>query len=267
MKLGGIELGGTKIVYGIGNETHLIERFSIPTKEPNETLTIVKDYFKRNDIKRIGIASFGPIDLTAGTIMNTPKPGWSGVNLFEEFKDFEIFIDTDVNGACLGEVRQGAGIGKNSVVYGTIGTGIGFGIYKNGHLIVNEGGHQLITNHPDYEQMSVCPFHSNCLEGFASGPAMEKRWGKPGKEIENEEAWDLEAWYVAQGLTNIVMMYFPEIIILGGGVMHHKGLLEKIKHEVVKNINGYIYVPKIVTPELGDNAGIIGALELCGKDV
>lgn len=130
MVIGGIELGGTKIVYGIGNEGGLIERHSIPTTDPTSTLTKIQEYFWEKEVEKIGIATFGPVDLLTGTITTTPKPGWSGVNLKDWFGEWEVAIDTDVNGACLGEVAYGAGRGKSSVVYGTIGTGIGFGVYK-----------------------------------------------------------------------------------------------------------------------------------------
>lgn len=262
MVTGGIELGGTKIVYGIGAEDGLIERHSIPTTSPSTALTKIQEYFREKEVDKIGIATFGPVDLATGTITTTPKPGWSGVNLKEWFGEWETVIDTDVNGACLGEVAYGAGKGKQSVVYGTIGTGIGFGVYKDGKLLVAEGGHQLIQKHLSDHFTSVCPYHSNCMEGLASGPAMEKRWGKPGVEIDDRKAWKLEAYYMAQGITNICMLYFPEVIVLGGGVMHHDGLLEMVREEVKKNINGYIAVPEIVLPELGDNAGVIGAIEL-----
>lgn len=263
--IGGIELGGTKIVYGVGDEKGLVERLAIKTETPSISLNIIKEYIRSKYINDIGIATFGPVDLSTGTITTTPKPGWSGVNLIEEFKDWNVYINTDVNGACLGESIYGAGKDKKSVIYGTIGTGIGFGVYINGQLIVSEGGHQLVSKHQDDDFKSVCPYHTNCMEGLASGPSMEKRWGKPGFDITDKKAWDLEAYYIAQGVTNIAMMYFPDVVILGGGVMHHEGLIEKIKKEVKKNINGYINVPEIVLPMLGDNAGIIGAIELARK--
>lgn len=258
MTYGGIELGGTKIVYGIGDESGLLERHSIPTTSPSTALAKIKSYFQDKEVERIGIATFGSVDLSIGTITTTPKPGWSGVNLKEWFSDWEVVIDTDVNGSCLGEVAYGEGRGKQSVIYGTIGTGIGFGVYKNGELLVAEGGHQLIQKHLSDNFISICPYHSNCMEGLVSGPAM----GKPGVEITNEDAWKLEVYYLAQGITNICMIYFPEVIILGGGVMHHEGLLEMVREEVKKNINGYIAVPEIVLSELGDSACAIGAIKL-----
>ena len=118
MKYGGIELGGTKIVYGIGDESGLLERHSIPTTSPASTLQTIRSYFQEKEVGRIGIATFGPVDLPTGTITTTPKPGWSGVNLKEWFGEWNVAIDTDVNGACLDEVAYGAGRGKQSVVYG-----------------------------------------------------------------------------------------------------------------------------------------------------
>ncbi len=262
MIYGGIELGGTKTVYGIGDESGLLERHSILTTTPVSTLRTIKTYFREKEVEKIGIATFGPVDLSTGTITTTPKPRWSGVSLKEWFSNWEVVIDTDVNGACLGEVVCGTGREKRSVVYGTIGTGIGFGVYKDGKLFVAEGGHQLVQRHSSDNFISVCPYHSSCMEGLASGPAMEKRWGKPGAKLVNSEAWKLESYYLAQGITNICMMYLPEVIILGGGVMHHDRLLEMVREEVRKNINGYIAVSEIVLPELGGNAGVIGAIEL-----
>lgn len=262
MKTGGIELGGTKTVYGIKDEQGNMERHSIPTTDPDTVLTTIRDYFEEHGVDQVGIASFGPIDLISGIITTTPKPGWSNVNLKQYFGRWPVYIDTDVNGACLGEVRHGAGRGYDSVVYGTIGTGIGFGVYKNGTLLVAEGGHQLIARHHDDNVPSVCPYHNHCMEGLASGPAMEKHWRCKAEKITDPRAWQLEAYYLGQGIVNIAMMYFPQVVILGGGVMHHEGLIELVRQEAEKGINGYIHVPQIVLPALGDDAGLIGAFEL-----
>lgn len=266
MKTGGIELGGTKTVYGYKDDHGNMERHCIPTTDPDTVLLTICDYFMEKEVERIGIASFGPIDLASTTITTTPKPGWSNVCLKDYFNKWDITVDTDVNGACLGEVRHGAGKGYNSVVYGTIGTGIGFGVYKDGRLLVAEGGHQLITRRADDHIPSVCPYHDHCMEGLASGPAMQQHWGIPAEMITDENPWQLEAYYLGQGISNIAMMYFPEVVILGGGVMHHNGLLELVKEEVRKGINGYIPVPQIVLPALADNAGLIGAFELAERE-
>lgn len=282
MKLGAIELGGTKMVCALGNEEGKIyDRYVIETKGADETLKSLFSYFKEKNIEALGIASFGPIDLneeseTYGFITTTPKPGWENVDVLSYFKGLNIPLgfDTDVNGACLGEVRFGAGKGLNNVIYGTVGTGIGFGVYLEGGLLHGlmhpETGHMLLKKHEtDMGYRGPCPYHENCLESLASGPSIEKRWMKKARDLYDEEkVWDLEAYYLGQALCNCIMCYSPEKIILGGGVMHTPGLLEKVRKETIKALNGYIRKSEvfgeeyIVTPLTGDDAGILGALEL-----
>ena len=283
MRYGGIELGGTKMVAGIEEEGKLIDRIEIATEEPDKTLTRLNEYFKDKDISCLGIASFGPVDLntrskTYGYITTTPKPLWGNTDVLKYFRELNVPLgfDTDVNGACLGEVKRGAGQGLNSVIYGTIGTGIGFGVYLEGRLLHGlmhpETGHMLVKRHPDDEGFAgPCPYHKDCLETLASGPSIEKRWHKKAYELyDDEKVWKLEAFYLGQALANCVMCYSPQRIILGCGVMHNEELLKLIKEETLKNLNGYIKKDEIlkdidsyiVLPELGDNAGLIGAIEL-----
>lgn len=283
MLYGGIELGGTKMVCGIANEKgELLERVTFPTTIPEETLPKLLDYFKDKNIESLGIGSFGPIDLnkksnTYGYITTTPKKRWENTDVVGYFKTLNVPIDfdTDVNAACLGEVRYGAGKGLDSVIYGTIGTGIGFGVYLDGRLIHGlmhtETGHMLIQKHPDDKGNSVCQFHNNCFEGLASGPSIETRWGTKAENLyDKKEVWELEAYYIGQALANCIMCYSPEKIILGGGVMHNKELFESIRKETLKDLNGYIKKKEIlnnidnyiVSPELKDNSGVIGAIEL-----
>ena len=264
MRYGGIEFGGTKIVYGISDETGLLDRQQIPTDTPDIVFAKLVSYFQKQNIQSLGIAAFGPIDLESGIITTTPKPHWANVNLRNAFASLSvpIYIQTDVNGACLGEVIYGAGRRHDKVIYGTIGTGIGFGIYNNHQLIVAEGGHSLIHRVSNDRFAGTCPYHKDCLESLASGPAMEKRWQIPAECNTNVDAWYMEAEYLAQGITNIAMFYNPEIIILGGGVMHHDGLLEMIQEKVHAKINGYILEPVLMKPQLGDDAGLYGAIAL-----
>ena len=284
MFFGGIELGGTKIVCGYGDEEHLlIDRISIPTAKPEDTLNEVKEYFIRNKVSSLGIASFGPIDLnrksdTYGYITTTPKPYWENTDVLSFFKDLEIPLgfDTDVNGACLGEVKYGAGRGLSNVIYGTIGTGIGFGVYLNDRLLHGlshpETGHMLIQKQEaDREFHGPCPYHDNCLETLASGPSIEKRYGRKAQDLyDNEEVWEQESYYLAQAMVNCITMYSPERIILGGGVMHNHTLMDLTRTKTLKLLNGYIKKEElldhidryIVLPELKDDAGIIGAIEL-----
>lgn len=287
MLLGGIEMGGTKMVCAVGDENgNILDKCIFPTTTPQETLPKLLDYFKDKNIEALGIGSFGPIDLnkesnTYGYITTTPKQGWENTDVVGCFKSLNVPIgfDTDVNAACLGEVTYGAGKGLDSVIYGTIGTGIGFGVMLEGKLIHGlmhtETGHMLLQRHPSDTFNGVCNYHSNCFEGLASGPSIEKRWGKKAEKLyDNEEVWKLEAYYIGQALCNCIMCYSPKKIILGGGVMHNNKLLELIRKEVLKDLNEYIKKDEIlkdignyiVLPKLGDNAGIIGSIEL-GKQI
>lgn len=289
MKLGAIELGGTKMVCAIGDEDgQIFDRFVTETKEVSETMERIVSYFEGKDIKALGIASFGPIDLnkdskTYGYITTTPKPGWGNTDVLSYFKKLGIPLgfDTDVNGSCLGEVCFGAARGFENVVYGTIGTGIGFGVYLNGKLLHGlqhpETGHMFINKHEtDKDYKGPCPYHYNCLETLASGPSIEKRWGKKAYELYDEKkVWDLEAYYLGQAVTNCILCYSPEKVILGGGVMHKPGLIDLVRKEVLKDLSGYIQKDEIlshideyiVLPETGDDAGILGALELGRREL
>ena len=287
MQYGGIELGGTKIVCGYADENNLlIDRITIPTTSPKETLEKCKEYFITNKVSSLGIASFGPIDpnknsKTYGYITSTPKPNWENVDVVSYFKELNIPIcfDTDVNGACLGEVKYGAGKGLSNVIYGTIGTGIGFGIYLNNNLIHGllhpETGHMLIQKHEiDKDFIGPCPYHDNCLETLASGTSIKKRYNKSARDLyDNDEVWQLESYYLGQAMVNCILNYSPEKIILGGGVMHNENLLKLVREKTIQLLNGYIKSEiindidnYIVLPKLGDDAGVIGAIEL-GKQL
>lgn len=284
MIIGAIEAGGTKFVCGIGNEKgEILERISFPTETPEITLNKVIDFFKDKNIERLGVGSFGPIDLnpdslTYGHITKTPKLSWTDYNVvgyLKKYFNIPIFIDTDVNGAALGEATWGAAKNLKNCLYLTIGTGIGGGALVSGKLVHGmlhpEMGHIIIKRHPKDKYEGKCPFHRDCLEGMASGPAIEERWGLKGYELpEEHEAWELEAYYLAQGLVNFILTLSPEKIILGGGVMKQKQLFPKIRKNVVELLKGYVHTKEIlkdidnyiVYPKLDDNAGILGALAL-----
>ena len=284
MLLGGIEMGGTKMVCAIGNEYgEILDRFVLPTTTPQETLTKLFEYFVDKNIDSLGIGSFGPIDLdksskTYGYITTTPKPGWANVDVLSYFKSLNVPIgfDTDVNAACIGEVTYGAAKGLDSAIYGTIGTGIGFGVYLDGRLIHGlmhtETGHILLQKHElDKDFIGPCPYHTSCFETLASGPSIEKRYGKKAEYlIENKEVWELESYYIGQALCDCIMSYSPKRIILGGGVMHTPGLIELVRQKTLEFLNGYIKKDEIlnnideyiVLPKLKDDAGIIGTMKL-----
>ena len=287
MVLGSIEAGGTKFVCAIGNhELEILKRVSFPTTQPGETLALVIDFFKEYEaeLESIAVGSFGPIDLqpasaTYGFITQTPKAGWQQFDFLGTLKaafDVPIAWTTDVNAACYGEYVLGAGQGLNSVVYYTVGTGIGAGALQNG--VFTEGyshpemGHMLVRRHPADEFEGTCPFHSDCLEGLAAGPALEKRTGQKGQDLAaDDQAWEFEASYLAQCAYNTTLILSPEVIIFGGGVAKQAHLMAKVRQEFTKLLNGYVGTPTVadylVTPQLEDNAGTVGCLALAREEL
>ena len=280
--LAGIEAGGTKMVCAVSDaELNLKGSAVFPTTTPQETIAEIINYFRKFDIDAVGIGSFGPIDLnpkspTYGNITKTPKPGWSDfdfVGVFKKAFGVPVGFDTDVNAAILGEVYKGAAYGCNNAIYITIGTGVGVGVYCNGGLVHGlvhpEAGHILLNRHPEDSFEGSCPFHKNCVEGMASGPAIEKRWGKsPKLLIENDKVWELEAYYIAQAVASYILTYSPEKVILWGGVMHQDKLFDMVRSNVKEILNGYVHSEMvdskidqyIVKPALGEKPGITGAL-------
>lgn len=283
MRLGALEAGGTKMVCAIGNENgEIFERVSITTETPEITMPKLIGYFMDKKIEALGIGCFGPIDLnrnseTYGYITTTPKLAWVNYNIVGAFKEalgIPVGFDTDVNGSALGEATWGITRGLENSMYITIGTGIGAGIISNGRLLHGmlhpEGGHLLLSRHPDDPYEGGCPYHKSCLEGLAAGPAIEARWGKKGVELtDQKEVWELEAYYIAQALVDYIMVLSPQRIILGGGVMHQEHMMPLVREEVKRQMAGYIKTKEledidsfIVLPSLNDNQGIMGALKL-----
>ena len=289
MILGSIEAGGTKFVCAVGDENGVIkERVSFPTTTPEETMDKVVEFFRDKNIEAVGIGCFGPICLDKkseeyGAITTTPKLLWQNYNIVKKIKDnfnIPVGFDTDVNAAALGEYTWGAAKGLNSCLYMTVGTGIGAGIIAEGNLIHGllhpEAGHMMICHEERDLFEGACPFHKNCLEGMASGPAIEKRWGKKPSELDSDHiGWDIEAHYLSVAIMDAILMISPEKIILGGGVMKQSHLFPLIRKKVQERLNGYIKVPEIlenienyiVYPELGDNAGICGGLALALREL
>ena len=286
---GGIEAGGTKFVCAIGSGPHdLRAEIRYPTTTPEESISKAIDFFREvgqdQPLAAIGVASFGPIDpnpksATYGYVTTTPKPHWANANFVGPLKEalgLPVGFDTDVNGAALAESRWGAGQGLSDIVYITIGTGLGGGAMINGKLLHGmmhpEMGHMRI--HHDWERdpyAGWCPYHGDCFEGLAAGPALHGRWQvDPTTLPVDHEAWALEAHYVALGLMNIITTLSPQRIILGGGVMDQQQLFPLIRQEVQKELNKYIQMPQIledidayiVPPLLGNQTGVLGAIAL-----
>jgi len=280
MYYGAIEAGGTKFVCAVSDENlNIIERVSIKTTIPKETMKEVFDFFDKYELKAIGVGSFGPIDInenskTYGYITSTPKAGWENYDLVGNIKNkynIKVVLTTDVNAAAYGELKKGAAIGLNSCLYLTIGTGIGGGAIVKGNLLEGYGhpemGHILLRRHEKDNYKGKCPYHKDCFEGLAAGPAIEERYGEKAFKLKtNDEAWRIEAYYIAQGIMNYVLILNPERIILGGGVMKQRQLFPLVREELRKLIADYVKTPNldeyIVPPILEDNAGIIGCLLL-----
>ncbi len=290
--LAAIETGGTKFVCAIA--THPAEPLMearFPTGDPEETIAQAVAFFQEavaayGPIRTMGIGSFGPADVEPcspgyGSILATPKLGWTGYNVVNGIRKglqmpIPILFDTDVNAAVIGEAQYGAGKNSRNVAYITVGTGIGGAFLHNGTLLHGrmhtEIGHMIM---PDLDaayghSTNVCPFHGSCLEGRAGGPAIEARWEMPGDRIpENHPAWELQAKYLAIGCINLTAAWSPDIIILGGGVSRKAGLIDRIRHEFEQLAGAYWSLPPLdlylQTPALDQNAGIVGALSLAQR--
>ena len=283
MVYGALEAGGTKMICAICKENgEILEQVSIPTSSPDETMPRVIDFFKDKGIAALGVACFGPIDLdksseTYGYITSTPKVKWQNypiLPVIEKALSVSAGFDTDVNGSLLGEVSFGSSRGLENAVYITIGTGIGGGVLSNGKLLHGmlhpELGHMILVPHEKDHFQGICPFHKNCFEGMASGPAMEARYGKKADSLSGVPlVWEIEAYYIGQALCNIILTLSPERIILGGGVMHQMQLFPLIRKQVKEQLNGYIKTKEladldnyIVPASLNDNQGVLGCLQL-----
>lgn len=270
---GAVEAGGTKFICAVGEsptEPRDIRRIST-SNNPVETMAEVAGYFQERRVSAIGISSFGPIDYRRGCIANTPKPGWKDFPIkgaLERAAHVPVAFETDVNGAAVGESRFGAGRGASNFVYFTVGTGIGGGALAGGlpvrGLLHPEMGHILVRRHAEdpADFNGVCPFHANCLEGMASGPAMQARWGKPAHELPpGHPSWRVEAHYLAQACATVTYVLSPEIIVLGGGVMAQAHLFPLVRAELAALLNGYLEPPQVLPPALPLPA-ITGALAL-----
>lgn len=285
MFFGGIEAGGTKFVCAVSDEDgKIISQVSIPTLTPEVTLQRVYDFFDQYTLDAMGIGSFGPIGVNKklekyGYITTTPKVGWSNFNMLQTLKDrynIPIAWTTDVNAAAYGEYKKGIAVGKKSCLYMTIGTGVGAGLVIENQLFGGmnhpEMGHIKLKRHKDDSYQGNCVYHSDCFEGLAAGPAIENRLNKKSENLSPEDPfWKIEAYYIAQAIMNYIVVLSPEIVILGGGVMHQKQLLPLIRMSLIEQLANYVDLPNIeeyiVACQLGDQSGIIGCLLLAEKEL
>ncbi|HTA43380.1 MAG TPA: ROK family protein [Bryobacteraceae bacterium] len=277
---GAVEAGGTKFVCGIGTGPDDLATTRIPTISPNDTIAEAIAWLgaqSQGRLRAVGIGSFGPVDLNPhspshGFITSTPKAAWRNFDLAGSIRKglgVPVHIDTDVNAAVLAETRWGGAQGVSDCIYVTVGTGIGGGAMVAGRLLHGlthpEMGHVRIPQDFDVDPFSgICPYHGNCLEGLASGPAIEARWGLKGENLPpDHRAWALEAKYLAYGIANYVCTLSPERILAGGGVMRQSQLFAMVRAQLERILGGYVgKIPAVVPAQLGERAGVLGALAL-----
>lgn len=278
--IGAIEAGGTKFVCAVSDtELNIVEKVTIPTTSPKETLEKVFIFFDQYELSSIGIGSFGPININPneekyGYITSTPKRLWRNFDFLTPFKlryNVPIGWNTDVNAAALGESELGSAKGKVSCVYITVGTGVGGGAVINGKPLAGynhpEMGHFYLKQYEGDYFEGICDFHGNCLEGLVSGPAIEKRSGIKAELLPaDHENWEIVAYYLAQAAMVYTTVLGPECIIFGGGVMNHDPLIEMIREKFSEILEDYLVLPSldeyIIRPSLGNSSGILGSLLL-----
>jgi fructokinase len=276
---GAVELGGTKTEVAFGTTPDdMTEPVRVATTAPDETLHQVLAVLSQKKVDAIGVACFGPLQLAAsapayGEMLATPKPGWAGTPILERFvatTDAPVALDTDVNGAAVGEGRWGAAKGMSDYVYLTVGTGVGAGVVIRGRPVRGtrhpEAGHVPVSRYSGDRFEGNCPYHSICLEGLAAGPALEARFGDPEGWAGNETIVDLATYYVAQGIVALVYTVAPERVIVGGGVSSLPGFHDRLRHRVGNLLGDYpseFDLDLLVSrPGLGGRSGLAGALAM-----
>jgi fructokinase len=280
-----VELGGTKCVCLLGSGPNgIIDRVRIPTGAPEATLTAIESVLDEwrgspHPFAAIGIAAFGPLDLdpgspTWGHVGATPKPGWRGVDLAGRLgRRFCVptGFDTDVDGAALAEGRWGAACGLADYAYVTVGTGIGVGLVAHGRPVGGfshpEAGHIRVARSPGDGWPGSCPFHGDCVEGLASGPAIAARIGRPAADAAPDDpVWPLVADALAQLFHSLALIAAPRLILAGGGVMESQPqLFPMVRAALRRSLADYVALPEgdyVVPPGLGAMAGPCGGLAL-----
>lgn len=288
--LAGIETGGTKVICGVSDPadpTTLLMTRRFPTTSPAETIGRIIEFIRDADdthgIDAVGIASFGPVNVDPtraryGWITGTSKPGWANTKLLERISQRvaqPLVLVSDVSGAALGEQQWGAGRDVGSVAYATFGTGVGIGVVIKGHILHSNGapevGHLLVRRHPFDDFSGSCPFHGDCLEGLAAGPAVLARWGADSSHLPSRvqsEAFEILGFYIAQAIAAISYSTGVERVVTGGGVLKAAGLLDEARRQLTIVTGGPLAGHPIssdpwdfiVPPRLGENSGVLGAV-------
>lgn len=284
-RIAGVELGGTKVILLLWQEGAVVDEIRVPTRDPDATfaelLPTLQRWWDEAAFDALGVASFGPVTLNRcaedyGCIRTTPKPGWSGAAVLPRLRPYfacPMAIDTDVNAAALAEYRWGHGRGAGSVVYLTIGTGVGGGVLIGGRPVHGrlhpELGHLLLRRSPGDSFAGNCAFHGDCVEGLLSGPALHARFGAPASTVSaSDPRWDVVAHDFAEFIAVLVHAFAPDRVLIGGGVgLNAPWLIERAPRLVVDLLGGYYpeidvaaLAQMIRPPLLGNAAGPLGAI-------
>ena len=277
--LGAVEAGGTKFRCAVVSpDLTIVDSRYVLTTDPDTTLAAVAAFFDRGQpVAALGIASFGPVDLDPdspdyGSLVDTPKPGWSGTPILSRLSEavgVAAGIQTDVEAAAVAEQALGPEPGPRRLAYVTVGTGIGAAVAVDGtpwrgrHH--SELGHIPVRRVAGDDYPGHCPFHRDCLEGMACGPAMAERWGvDPSEAGGRDDIWQLEAAYLAQLVRVLAYSFAPERIVVGGGVGSRPGLAGRIRAASRTELGGYADYSTdddafVAAPALGDDSGLLGA--------
>jgi fructokinase len=288
----GIELGGTKAIAVLGQGGKIVDQVAVPTSLPIETLAalarVLAGWREQHHLAALGIAAFGPIALDRhapdyGRLLATPKSGWVGADVVSPLVEAAgappVLLHTDVTGAALAEGRWGSAQGLTDYVYVTIGTGIGMGLIVNGAPVIGrlhpEAGHMRVRRAPGDPFAGICPFHGDCLEGLASGPAIAARAGAPANTLAADNPiWNTTALALAEGFATLFLTLAPATIIVGGGLgLGRAELLPLVRRHTFALLGGYLpFLPGEAAMEqairaagLGGEAGVYGALALAER--
>jgi glucokinase len=298
--IGAVDIGGTKIAAGVVDENgRVLAKAECPTDVPRgfaEAMRRVVEMLARCadqsgvKLQGIGIGCTGPVDPVGGSLGNVNLlPGWEGGNPVEELSaEFGVpaAMENDADAAGLGEAAWGAGKGKARLVYVTISTGIGASVILEGKVYRGAGGcHPEIGHHVIEPSGPLCSCGARgCWESLANGPALVEwiqanapaAYQSPNlsakiicARAEEGEEWarravEREAYYLGVGLANVVSLFTPDAIVLGGGVMKSANLFLERIHEVIRQNCRLVPFERveISLASLGPDVALIGAAQV-----
>ncbi|RLB02477.1 MAG: hypothetical protein DRG83_08480 [Deltaproteobacteria bacterium] len=268
----GVDIGGQTTRVGTFDRRGQLQVIHFPTEknfvtECNHIVEAARQLVPQG-IKRLGVGSPGPLNWRKKLLIGkSPNLPWVDVDFaqLEKLLGCTIWVDNDANVAGLGEAVLGAGKGKRFIAGFTLGTGIGHFQIKNGHIYHGrldvEAGHQILD-----PAGPVCGCgQRGCLEAFASAVAIQKLYGVAPHELNDPKTWEQIAFRLAQGLVNAAVFVCPDALILTGGMLARgEMLLEPLRrfYEQMLKVYPPRYRPPILVGELGDKAGVVGAIVL-----